>query len=163
MACAGAAPCARNGRPALALTWPGIRQTLEHAVHVFMALLVTFVRRVCELNPLGCFEKLLQLRNGTQLCSIHFDHHPWMIKPPVHIAIRTLRLIQGWKYVPPSGLHLIGQGCMVGDKFLCKKIFNSTNDLHEILQLLFGGWGWIHKCIFLFMLSVLMIKVAIRF
>ena len=29
----------------------------------------------------GCVQKFLQLRNRAQLCLIHVDHHPWMIKP----------------------------------------------------------------------------------
>src|SRR5664280_625295 len=66
-----------------------------------------------ETDLLRCVQKLLQLRNAAQLDINHIDHHPWMIKPPVQLQIRCLRLISGWKYARPSGSHLVGQGCYV--------------------------------------------------
>ena len=48
-----------------------IRQTLEHAADVLIALLVAFARRAREGDILSYVQKLLQLRNGTQLCLIH--------------------------------------------------------------------------------------------
>ena len=53
-----------------------------------------------EVQPVRV-QKLLQLRNATQLCLIHIDYHPWMIKSPVRQQKSGLRLISRWKYVSP--------------------------------------------------------------
>jgi hypothetical protein len=51
-----------------------------------------------EVQPVRV-QKLLQLRNGTQLCRIHIHHHPWMIKSPGRQQKSGLRLTPRWNRV----------------------------------------------------------------
>jgi hypothetical protein len=51
-----------------------------------------------EVQPVRV-QKLLQLRNATQLCRIHIDHHPWMIKSPGRQQKSGLRLTPRWNRV----------------------------------------------------------------
>lgn len=48
-----------------------------------------------EIQPVRV-QKILQLRNATQLCRIHIDHHPGMIKSPGRQQKSGLRLISRW-------------------------------------------------------------------
>ena len=56
-------------------------QTLEHAADVGVALGVIVARDTGEFDLWRCSQKFLKLRNRAQLCLVHVDHHPWMIKP----------------------------------------------------------------------------------
>ena len=55
---AAGAPKIGQHHAAIAFAQSGIGQTLEHTADVLIALLVTFSRRTCEFDLLGCVQKL---------------------------------------------------------------------------------------------------------